>query len=472
MRTLAAGTLLVNRLLAAQRRLVGIELFGGGLDRAEVKVGGHFSLVAIVAQHRLQDIVHALGEHAFHPAAVVELLPGLGQRGILNLIGQQVALLVDDGDLGFVQFRHAGGDQVDNRHHLPGFQRAAWVQLDQYRGAGLAFITHEHRAFRNGQVHACALDVVEAGYGTGQFTFQAAAVTGGFHELAGAQALLLVEQLEADIAVARRHAGGCQFQARTGEVVGLDQQGPRVGLHVIGDVSSGQGVHDLLGVHARQAAVQRTVIGLLRPQPHGKADGHAGRQADQEADLAQHGHLRDIFQKRHAKQRRLGRWGASLGGGVFDDCFSHGLHPSSNRHLHDVLIRLDQLVAYLGQGLHRHAGLLRSDHHVSQVDAALADFERVGQLGRSLLRLMHLADGLAEHVGEGTLPWRQLGGGGCLGQRHGIGLHGPHVQHQTIEFNTLAHDPSLSCGRIFLTVMRRMTYVKQQRCQPCQSDPM
>ncbi|AFK71141.1 hypothetical protein PRJ_1555 [Pseudomonas sp. XWY-1] len=32
----------------------------------------------------------------------------------------------------------------------------------------------------------------------------------------------------------------------------------------------------------------------------------------------------------------------------------------------------------------------------------------------------------------------------------------------------MAHDPSLSCGRIFLTVMRRMTYLKQQRCQPSQ----
>ncbi|MCY1174268.1 hypothetical protein D9M73_144620 [compost metagenome] len=251
--------------------------------------------------------MHTLGEHAFHPAAVVELLAGLGQRGILNLVGQQVAFLVDDGDLGFVQFRHAGGDQVDDGHHLPGFQCTAWVQLDQYRGAGLAFITHEHRTFRDGQVHARGLDVVEAGNGTGQFAFKAAAVAGGFHELAGAQALLLVEQLEADIAVARRHTGGGQFQAGTGEVVGLDQQGAGIGFDVVGNIGGGQGLHDLLGVHARQAAVQRTVVGLLRPEHHGKTDGHTRGQTDQQANLPQHGHLRDVFQERHAEQRRLGR---------------------------------------------------------------------------------------------------------------------------------------------------------------------
>ena len=44
-------------------------------------------------------MVHTLGEHAFHPAAVVELLASLGQRRILDLLGQQVALLVHHGDL-------------------------------------------------------------------------------------------------------------------------------------------------------------------------------------------------------------------------------------------------------------------------------------------------------------------------------------------------------------------------------------
>jgi hypothetical protein len=106
------------------------------------------------------------------------------------------------------------------------------IQLDQHRSAWLALVTHEHRAFRNGQVHAGTLDVVQAGDGARQFAFKAATVAGGFHELAGAQALLLVEQFETDVAVAGRHAGGREFQARTGEVVGLDQQAPELGSTV------------------------------------------------------------------------------------------------------------------------------------------------------------------------------------------------------------------------------------------------
>jgi len=436
----AAGTLFVDGLLAAQRRLVRVELLGGGFHRTEVQVGGHFGLVAVVAQHRLQDVVHTLGQHALHAPAVVELLAGHGQRSVLQLLGEQVALLVDHGDLRLVQFGHTGGDQVDDRHHLAGFQGAARIQLDQYRGAWLALVTHEHRAFRDRQVHAGRLDVVQAGNGARQLAFKAAAVTGSLHELAGTQALFLVEQLETDIAVAWRHARGCQLKARTGEVVGLDQQGTGIGLDVVGDVCSGQGIHDLLGVHAGQAAVQRPVIRLLRPQHHGEADRHARSQPDQQANLTQHGHLRDVFQERHAEQRRLGRWRATLGGCVIDDCFSHGLHPSSNRHLHDVLVRLDQLVAYLGQRLHRNAGFLRSNHHVGEVDTALADFEGIGELGRRLLGFMDLADGLAKHVGKAALARRQFRRSSGFGQRHGIGLHGPHVQHQTIEFNTLAHD--------------------------------
>ncbi|MNH34570.1 hypothetical protein D3C79_951730 [compost metagenome] len=90
--------------------------------------------------------------------------------------------------------------------------------------------------------------------------------------------------------------------------------------------------------------------------------------------------------------------------------------------------------------MHGNAGFLRGDHHVGQVDTTLADLESIGELGRRLLGLVHFADGLAEHVSEAALAFCQFGGGSGFWQRHGIGLHGTHVQHQTIEFNTLAHE--------------------------------
>src|SRR3990167_5694533 len=210
----AAGTLFVDRLIAAQRRLIRVKHFRGGFHRAEIHIRRNFGLVATRAQYRLQDVVHALGEQAFHAAAVIELLAGHGQLGHFLNIRQQIALLVDHGDLGLVHFRHAAGDQIDDRHHLTRFQAAPGIQLNQYRGAGFALITHKHRTLRDGQVYAGRFNVIQAGNGTRQFTFQAAAIAGGFHKLAGAQALLLVENLKTDAIVFRCNAS--RSQAHTG----------------------------------------------------------------------------------------------------------------------------------------------------------------------------------------------------------------------------------------------------------------
>ena len=114
-----------QRLAMVARAIAGNARFE--LDRAEVDIRRNLGLVAPTAQHRLQDVVHALGEQAFHAPAVVELLAGHGQRGVLCHVGQQVALLVDHGDLRLAQFGNAGGDQIDNGQHLARLQRATGI---------------------------------------------------------------------------------------------------------------------------------------------------------------------------------------------------------------------------------------------------------------------------------------------------------------------------------------------------------
>jgi hypothetical protein len=109
---------------------------------------------------------------------------------------------------------------------------AAGIQLDQHRSAWLALVTHEHRALRNGQVHAGTLDVVQAGDGARQFAFKAATVAGRFHELAGAQALLLVEDFETDVAVAGSHASGREFQRARDRSSALTSKAPELGSTV------------------------------------------------------------------------------------------------------------------------------------------------------------------------------------------------------------------------------------------------
>ncbi|MNK96902.1 hypothetical protein D3C87_1172130 [compost metagenome] len=448
LRTIAGGTLFVDRLLAAQCRLVRIELLGCRLDRTEIHVGRDFGLVTVVAQHRLQDVVHALGEHAFHATAVVELLAGHGQFGVFRLIREQIALLVDHGDLRLAELGNAGRHQVDDGHHLTRLQGTTGIEFNQNRSARLALVAHEHRTFRDRQVHAGTLDVVQAGNGAGQFAFQAATIAGRFHELAGAQPLFLVEDFKTDVAVAGSDTSARELEPRAGQVVGLDQQGTGIGFDGVRDIGGGQGIHDLLGVHAGKAAVQRPVVWLLGPQHHGKTNRHARRQADQQAHLTQHGHLGEVFQEGQPEQRRFAVYWSGLGRNVIGDCFCHDSISSLNRHLHDVLVSLNQLVTHLGQRLERHAGLLRGNHHVRQVDAAFSDLEGTGQLTGSLLGVVHFIDGLTEHVGKAAaIQFRD--GGSRFRRRHGVHLHGAHIQHQPIEFNTLAHDFSLWRPAIF-----------------------
>ena len=175
-------------------------------------------------------------------------------------------------------------------------------------------------------MHTGTLDVVQAGDSPRQFTFQATTITRGFHELAGTETLLLVENFETDVAVTRGHTGTRQFQLRTPIILRLDQQSPGVRLDGIGNVSGRQGLDNLIGVHPRQAAEQRPIIRLLRPKHHGEANRHTGGQTDQQANLAQHRHIREIFQKRQTQQGllRLCRRG---GGHICSDCFSHDSIP-------------------------------------------------------------------------------------------------------------------------------------------------
>ena len=160
-------------------------------------------------------------------------------------------------------------------------------------------------------MHTGALDVVQAGNGAAQFALETTAITGRLHELAGTQPLFLVEDFETDVAVGRRDTRTGELETCASKIIRLDQQGAGVRFDGIGDIRSGEGFHHLIGIHPRQAAEQRTIIGLLRPEHHGKTDRHAGRQPDQQADLPQHGHIRKVFQKGQAQQGLLDTLGSS-----------------------------------------------------------------------------------------------------------------------------------------------------------------
>ncbi len=217
-RRLPGHALLAEHLLAAQHG-VGTEALGGGFQGTEVHIGGHLGTITAVAQYRLQDAVHAPGVGIFQTSGVLELATGNGQLVELVLIGQQVAVLVDHRHLILAQLGYAGRHQIDDGHDLGGLQLAPGIELEQNRGAGLAVIPDKHGGARHGNVHPRRLDVVETGDGPGQLAFQAPAILGGLHELAGTQTALAVENLETDIAVTLGDTGTGQLQACIGQVL-------------------------------------------------------------------------------------------------------------------------------------------------------------------------------------------------------------------------------------------------------------
>ncbi len=172
-------------------------------------------------------------------------------------------------------------------------------------------------------MHAGGLDTGQARHSARQLAFKAAAVASRFHELTGAQALILVEDFKADVAIVLRHASCGQCQTRSGEVFGLDQQRAGIGFDVVADVGGRQRIHHLLGVHAGQAADQRAVVRLLRPQHDREANGHAGGQPDQQTYLAEHRHLGDVIQEIQTRQGVLAPSCGACFRGYVIHCFGH-----------------------------------------------------------------------------------------------------------------------------------------------------
>src|SRR5262245_59275041 len=58
----------------------------------------------------------------------------------------------------------------------------------------------------------------------------------------------------------------------------------------------------------------------------------------------------------------------------------------SNLHVHDVFVRIDELVAYFGDGAEREVRALQRDHHAADVGAGIAALELVGKRIRAVLR--------------------------------------------------------------------------------------
>src|SRR6185437_6359924 len=73
---------------------------------------------------------------------------------------------------------------------------------------------------------------------------------------------------------------------------------------------------------------------------------------------------------------------------------------ASDRHVHDVLVGVVQLVLHRHRGAHREIRLLHRDHGAAQVGAGIATLEARGHVARLDLAVAHRGDGLPQQRGE------------------------------------------------------------------------
>ena len=125
---------------------------------------------------------------------------------VVGAVGEQPAGLVDDRDALRLEAVDRRGDEMADRPHLLGLERAAHLEHD--RGRRLDLVAREQRALRQHQVDARGLHPVERPDGAGELALERAQVVDVLDEAGGAERLGLVEDLVADAAALGQAALG------------------------------------------------------------------------------------------------------------------------------------------------------------------------------------------------------------------------------------------------------------------------
>ncbi len=272
LRTLGGGGVLADLLAAHLLRLAVVQL-ARFLGHREVHVHADFRIDPAGAGHRLQQLADALVVGGLQAPHLVELRGVHGRVAVRVGDGQHAPALVDHGDPFRRQVRNAGGDHVHDRVDLVALQLLAGAQFQHHRGAGDIALAGEGAGLGNGQVHACVAYRAQGGDGAHQLGFQRVLVTGGFHELADAEAGVALHQLETEPAAVGQ-AGTGQLEAGVVDVLlrHADRAGGRIQLER--DLRGAQQVGRLGGRLLVQAGVQRRHRRLLCPEEHEQAGGH------------------------------------------------------------------------------------------------------------------------------------------------------------------------------------------------------
>ena len=242
----------------------GVVCLGGLFGAGEIDVGTDLGGEAPGAHQWLQHAADTLYQRILVTARVIELLTGDNQIALVVLAREQIAALIDNGDIFRSQLRHAGGDQIGDGVDLRIAEITAAHQGKKHRRRWLTTTAHKNGTLRCRQMHTRGLHVAEPHDRALQFALLTAFVTIGFHELTGAQTLFEIESL---IAITRltgdtrcRH-----LQAQRGDLSGGHEDDTGGGIDAIFAATGLQHFDQLIHVIAIHVGIKRLILFPARP---------------------------------------------------------------------------------------------------------------------------------------------------------------------------------------------------------------
>ncbi len=190
----------------------------------KIDIGGGLGAHVVDADDRRDDRLDLFGDILLQVHHVFQLrrVEGVATQGLIGL-GQQVAVLIDDGDVLGRQFRHAARDQVHDCADLLRVKAAPGVEVEHHRCSRLLLLAHEHGWFRQGQVDARRLHRTDRLDRPCEFAFERTLEIYLFEKLGHAE-LLVLHQLEAHVA-AFRQALGSQLETGVIYLAGRNHDG-------------------------------------------------------------------------------------------------------------------------------------------------------------------------------------------------------------------------------------------------------
>ena len=192
-----------------------------------------------------------------------------GSGGVPPHDGEDVALGVDDGDVGGCHAFHRRGGEVHDGRNLFAAERDTVLRVDEDGCRGVGGLRDEDCLLRNRQVHGGALDAVQGGDGGGEFTLHRPLVGDRLLELGGRDAHLVEKRVTTGGRGGNSRGGG--FHPLVVHLVFGDQDGAAAFGDLVGDTIGAQLLDDGTGIRSGESGEQRAVRRLQRP---GSECGH------------------------------------------------------------------------------------------------------------------------------------------------------------------------------------------------------